>query len=121
MNEQPTPEIITQTKHHSHTVLYASLGILIVTVLLLLVVIEMSHKTKNSASITYRPPQPTTLQQAKSVAQTPQQQLQQSVTPVPIATKQDLTTQQNVLDSANMTAITNGLNQNTADASQFSQ
>lgn len=107
-------------QQHSHTALYVSLGLLLVIVLLLLMVIAGTHK--NTSSVVYRPSQVASpLQEQASAGQTHQQELQQSVTPVPIETKQDLTTQQNVLDNTDMTVISSGLDQNSAAASQFSQ
>ena len=46
--------------------------------------------------------------------------MQESVTPMPIATKQDLNIQLNTLDTTDIEVITAGLEQNSTDALQFS-
>ncbi len=122
MNEQ-IKQMNTQPEQHSHKVLYASLGLLVLAVVLLLVVVGgMYYKGKQTlVATTYTQTQKQVIQPGQTTQQTPQQQLQQSLTPVPVTTKKDLTTQQNALDNTDMTAITTGLDQNTADASQFSQ
>ena len=117
MNEQNVQTM--QPEQHNHTTLYIAIGLSLVTVTMLIVVLSGMLKGKDS-SLSNNLPQTTQQIPPEQVSQqTPQQQLQQSVTPAPVATKQDLTTQLNVLDNTDMTAISSGLDQNTADASQF--
>lgn len=123
MEEQATQVVQTsqadaEKGKHSHKVLYTSLSLLLGTVVLLLFVVGtmILGSVKNSTVQPQGKISESTTSTASAVQNT-----KQAVTPVPITTKQDLTTQQNALDSADMTEITAGLDQNSKDASQFAQ
>lgn len=123
MEEQATQVVQTsqadaEKSKHSHKVLYTSLSLLLGTVVLLLFVVGtmILGSVKNSTVQPQGKISESTTSTASAVQNT-----KQAVTPVPITTKQDLTTQQNALDSADMTEITAGLDQNSKDASQFAQ
>ncbi len=110
------------SEQHNHKALYTSLGLLLLAVVLLVIVVGvMYYKGKQAAVAPQRQIQEQATQPVPTVQQTPQEQLRQSVTPAPVTTKQDLTTQQNALDNTDMTTITTGLDQNSKDASQFAQ
>lgn len=119
MNEQ-TIQAETQINTHSHKVLYTSLGLLLGSVVMLLIVVGVFYGKSKTANPV--PEQKETQSQAEqSVNIASDDQLQDSVTPMPIATTQDLNTQLNSLDNTDIESISVGLEQNSADASQFSQ
>lgn len=117
MDEQTHIDTHTEKDQHNHRVFYTSLGLLLGVVVLLLVVVGGMYMKEKQAFVATQ----TQEHVAQTAQQTPQEQLQQSVTPVPVATKADLTVQQNALDSTDMNSISLGLDQNSADASSFSQ
>lgn len=115
MNEQEA-HIDTKENKQSKKAPYALLGLLLGSVVLLVVVIGLKGMGVQVTDKTYNQEQA-----LQTVQQVPQGQSQQPVSPVQIATKDDLAVQQNVLDSADMTSITAGLDQNSAITSQLSE
>ncbi|MEK7558934.1 MAG: hypothetical protein AAB521_01360 [Patescibacteria group bacterium] len=119
MTEQEV-QVSPQASTHSHKVLYASLGLLLGSVVMLLVVVGMYYsKNKNSKSASEQ--NKTEAQAVPSEDQGFQAQMVESDDSAPITTKQELDTQLKTLDSTDTTAVEEGLDQNSQDASQFSQ
>jgi len=113
-------------KAHSHTMLYVASGLSLVAVVLLIVVLAGMIFKKNTPPATATMPSETTDQTAPgSSFDQVSQQLQKPAAPTHITTMQDLNnalkTLNNTLNSTDTTTVTTGLDQNTQDASSFSQ
>lgn len=119
MNEQEV-QAVTQINTHSHKVLYTSLGLLLGSVVMLLIVVGVFYnKSKTANPVPKQNETQSKIEQPVGIAS--DDQLQDSVTPIPITTTQDLSTQLSSLDGTDIDSISVGLEQNSADASQFSQ
>ena len=114
--QQPTQQINMSQANHNHKVLYVSLGLLLGAIVLLLLVVFVMYPQTKKPVITSQ-----TQENTQAIDKTSKVEPTQTVMPVTVNSKEDLTTQQKALDNTDLTAITAGLDQNTNDASQFSQ
>lgn len=112
--QQPTQQTVQKPVGHSHKVLYTSLGLLVSAVLMLLVVVGVVFNKGNNTT-----PAPAQEQATQPVEQDSQVMMEEEE--APIQTKQELDAQLKTLDSTDTAAISTGLEENSADASQFSQ
>lgn len=130
-NSVSTQPVAPQPEKKEGTAPYVAEGLVVGVILAFMVIGGMYYKSRLQIQIQNKNQ---TVQQGadlkvkdqqiqdalKQIAKvTVQPTVQPTVTPIIVKTKQDLTTQQTVLDSTDMTSITKGLEDNIADSSQF--
>lgn len=113
--QPPTQQPVQKPIAHSHKVLYTSLGLLFSAVVMLLIVVGIVfYKGRNIVPA----PAGQTVQPQEQQSQV---MMEETGNSTPISSKQELDAQVTTLDSQDTGAVTAGLDQNSADASQFSQ
>lgn len=128
MDEIQQP-VMSQSDQKTITTPYVTEGLVVGIILALFVIGGMYYKSKLQIQNKNKSLQLVTDlkekdQQAQDVLKqtakvTVQPTEQPKMTPVTIKNQQDLSTQQALLDSSDMTSITKGLEDNSADSSQF--
>ncbi len=118
MEDQNTQQLAVPQSHKKF--LYAAAGFSLLAVILLAVVLVKILQPANQLPTVSKEVQQNPAAQTNGTGQQPLAG-QTATTPMPINNKQDVSNALQQIDNANPAAVGTDLNQNTSDASQFSQ